>query len=79
MTMEIVTFENVLEQAKKLPLPDRVRLIEQLAMTMNRELAAAQPVPRQSLRGLWQGLNIADEDIAEVRREMWSDFPREDI
>jgi hypothetical protein len=80
MATEVVTFEDVLERAKKLPLSDRARLIAQLATTMKYELAAPpQPVPRQSLRGLWQGLNITDEDIAEVRQEMWGNFPREDI
>jgi hypothetical protein len=77
MATEVVTFEDVLERAKKLPLPDRARLIAQLATAMKHELAAPpQPVLRQSLRGLWQGLNITDEDIAEVRRDMWSNFPR---
>ena len=34
---------------------------------------------RRSLRGLWKDLNIdfTDEDIAEARREMWGNFPRE--
>jgi hypothetical protein len=32
-----------------------------------------------SLRGLWAGLNnhITEEDIAEARREMWGNFPRD--
>ena len=79
MTTEVMTFEEVLERAKKLPLPDQARLIEQLATTIKHELATTQPAQRQPLRGLWRGLNITDEDIAEVRREMWSSFPREDI
>jgi hypothetical protein len=27
-----------------------------------------------ALGGLWKGIKIADEDIAEVRREMWDGF-----
>jgi hypothetical protein len=79
MTTEVVTFDEVLERAKKLPLSDQARLIAQLATTMKVDLAVIQPAPRESLRGLWQGLNITDEDIADVRREMWSNFPREDV
>ncbi len=35
--------------------------------------------PLRSLRGLWAGQNIqiTEEDIAEARREMWSNFPRD--
>ena len=35
--------------------------------------------PRRSLLGLWADLNvhITEEDIAEVRREMWGNFPRD--
>jgi hypothetical protein len=36
---------------------------------------------RRSLMGLFADLNIhiTEEDIAEARREMWGNFPREDI
>ena len=35
--------------------------------------------PLRSLRGLWKDLNIdiTEEDIAEARREMWGNFPRD--
>ena len=35
--------------------------------------------PLHSLRGLWADLNIhiTEEDIAEARREMWGNFPRD--
>jgi hypothetical protein len=37
-------------------------------------------VPLRSSAGLWAdlGFDITDEDIAEARREMWANFPRED-
>jgi hypothetical protein len=43
--------------------------------------SSAPKTPRKSLRGLWAEFNIdiSDEDIAELRREMWGNFPREDI
>jgi len=37
--------------------------------------------PRRSLRGLWAdlGTDITEEDISEIRRQMWKHFPREDV
>ncbi len=35
--------------------------------------------PRRSLKGMWKGVDISAEDIDEARREMWGNFPREDI
>ena len=50
-----------------------------LVPDIERELKAARPTPRKSLRGLWRGLDITEEEIAEARREMWGNFPRENI
>lgn len=35
--------------------------------------------PRKSLLGLWADLDIhiTEEDIAQARREMWGNFPRD--
>lgn len=37
--------------------------------------------PRRSLLGLCSdlGIHITEKDIAEARREMWGNFPREDF
>jgi hypothetical protein len=37
--------------------------------------------PREPLRGPWKdlGVSITDRDISEARREMWGNFPREDV
>jgi hypothetical protein len=37
--------------------------------------------PLRSPRGLWADLDIdiSEEDISELRREMWKNFPRDDI
>ncbi len=79
VTEQMVTLEDVLRLAKQLSAMDKVRLIEQIAPEIERDLQAAQPEPRESLRGIWQGLDITDEDIAEARREMWGNFPRDDF
>lgn len=51
------------------------RVIEQLAN------GTEPKQPRRSLMGLFDDLNIriTEEDIAEARREMWGNFPREDF
>ena len=74
-----VTLEEALELARQLSPVNKVRLIERIVPDIERELMASQPTPRKSLRGLWRGLDITEEDIAEARREMWGNFPREDI
>ncbi len=48
--------------------------IETLAPTHS-EPPAAPP----SLYGLFAGYETTEEDIAEARREMWGNFPREDF
>ena len=35
-----------------------------------------RPVP---LGGLWKGVTVTDEDIAEVRREMWDGFGEREL
>jgi hypothetical protein len=74
-----VTLEQVLPLIKDLPLLDKVRLIEQIAPQIERELWTARTKPRKSLRGLWRGLDLTEQDIEQARREMWSGFPRGDI
>jgi hypothetical protein len=75
----VVTLEEALDLVKQLSPVDKTRLIERIVPDIKRELKAARPTPRKSLRGLWRGLDITEEEIAEARREMWGNFPREDI
>ena len=74
-----VTLEEALVVVRRLSPVDKARLIEQIVPDLERELEAARPMPRKSLRGLWRGLDITPEEIDEARREMWGNFPREDI
>ncbi|MEO6861781.1 MAG: hypothetical protein ABI180_09645 [Microcoleus sp.] len=74
-----VTLEAVLNLAKQLNLIDKVRLIERVTPQIEQELAKQTPVQRKSLRGLWRGIDITESDIAEVRSQMWGDFPSKDI
>ena len=74
-----VTLEQALAVVRRLSAADKARLIERIVPDIERELEAVRPTPHKSLRGLWRGLDITEEDIAEARREMWGRFPREDI
>ena len=76
---DTVTLDHVLKLAEQLSPLDKVRLIERVAPQLERGLQAIDSGPRRSLRGLWKGINITTQDIAETRREMWSNFPRVDI
>lgn len=74
-----------LEQAVTLALSlsplDKVRLVEQVMATLERDLKADDAKPRRSLLGVLAHYGPAPsaEDIDKARREMWGDFPREDI
>ncbi|MCU0480821.1 MAG: hypothetical protein MUE54_06360 [Anaerolineae bacterium] len=76
-----INLEVVENLAKQLSAVDKVRLVERLMTTLEQELESPSRQPKESLYGLWAGMNmtISDEDIDEVRREMWNNFPREDI
>lgn len=73
------SLETLLNLTEGLSLIEKVRLIERVVPQIERELTVKAAGPRKSLRGLWKGLDITDEDIAEARREMWAGFPRKDV
>jgi len=72
MTIE----QQVLEKLRDL-LPEKQK--EVLDFVDSLKEMNGPPKPRRSLRGLWADLNIhiTEEDIAEARREMWGNFPRD--
>jgi hypothetical protein len=76
-----VTLEQVVSLARQLPPLEKIRLIEQMAPEIERDMLSQQPFKRKSLLGLCADLGPAPsaQDIDEIRREMWADFPREDI
>lgn len=76
---ESVTLDQVLTLAEKLSARDQVRLIELIAPQIERAIEPATIKPLYSLRGIWKGIDITEQDIGEARREMWGNFPRSDI
>lgn len=79
MEAKPIALEQVVKLAAELSALDKVRLVEQVMATLENDLTAQEKKPRRSLYGIWKGVDVSDEDIAEVRREMWKNFPREDI
>lgn len=70
--------QNVLDKLRKLP-PEKQQELLDFAEFLYQKTTVKQPL--QSVRGLCADLkvDITEEDIAEARKEMWSNFPREII
>jgi hypothetical protein len=72
-----VTIEQqVLEKLRGLPPDKQKEVLDFVDFLKERKETTG---PRRSLLGLWKDLNIhiTEEDIAEARREMWGNFPRD--
>ena len=69
--MSHIPFEVLQEEAKKLTPLEKIQFVEWIVTTLKEEIQ-----PRRSLAGLWEGVSVSAEDIDEVRREMWGNFPR---
>jgi hypothetical protein len=80
MSMSVSTVEALAALARQLPLAERARLIEQVAASLAEE-TGKHPIPRRAAYGVLADLHIdvSEEDIAEARRDMLANFPREDI
>jgi hypothetical protein len=72
MTIE----EQVLQKLRDLP-PEKQKEVLDFVDSLKEENGPKKP--RRSLLGLWADLNthITEEDIAEARREIWGNFPRD--
>ncbi len=69
--------ETVIENLRALPADKQQEVLDFVQFL--RQKKAAAPGQRPQLRGLWAGTQVTEEDIAEVRREMWGNFPRDDV
>jgi hypothetical protein len=72
--------EAILEKVNALP-PDKRAEVLDFAEFLGAKLAREDKRPRKNLLGALAHLNasVSREDIDEARREMWGNFPREDI
>jgi hypothetical protein len=81
LTEKITDLEQVVDLALKLSPLDKVHLVERVVLTLEQDFKDTAPKPRRSLRGILSSYGSAPsaEEIDEARREMWGNFPREDI
>ncbi len=72
MTIE----QQVLEKLRDLP-PEKQKEVLDFVELLKEKAGPKKPL--RSLLGLWADLNIhiTEEDIAQARREMWGNFPRD--
>lgn len=68
----------VIEKLRVLP-PDKQQEALDFIEFLEHKTAVKQP--RRSMEGLWADLQVdlTEEDIADARRELWGNFPREDV
>jgi len=81
MESKTLAFDDLVEQALNLSPLEKVRLMERLVVTLETDLKKQDKRPLDTLHGLCADLGSAPsaEEIDEVRREVWRNFPREDI
>jgi len=72
MTIEQAVLENLRELQ-----PHQQREVLNFVQFLRQK--SSPKAPRRSLYGLWSDLDIeiTQADIAEVRQEMWGNFPKE--
>jgi len=70
--------DAILKEIAALP-PEKQREIYEHAKRLRAETAKKPPF--KSIEGLWAtlGISLPAEEIDENQREMWKNFPREDI
>ncbi len=78
--MSELSANTVLDMLRKLPPRERLKVIAKALPEIDHDLAES-PHPRVSLLGLWknQESSLSKEEIDKVRKEIWKNFPREDI
>ena len=70
--------EAILDKVRSLP-PDKQREVLEFAQALSAGPSAKKPL--RSPKGLWAdlGIDVSGADLAEIRREMWQNFPRDDV
>ncbi|MBI4630312.1 MAG: hypothetical protein HY740_01060 [Chloroflexi bacterium] len=84
-----MTQKDILQWVSQLPVQEQVQVAEKILSNVSKGLMTKmstspkkKPIRRRrSLYGVWKdlGFTITDEDIAEARKEMWSNFGEREI
>jgi hypothetical protein len=70
--------QAVLEKLRELP-PEKQQEVLNFATFLQQQVTPKRPL--RSVKGLWADLDIdiTEEDIAQARKEMWGNFPKDII
>jgi len=72
-----MNFQDVLNQAMQLSTLDKVRLIQQMALNIEREIGNGQTNPPQP--PAWtapsEGQRLSNQEVDQARWEDWANFP----
>ena len=70
--------QAILEAVKALPAEKQQEILD-YATRLRNESSPKKPL--RSVKGLWAdlGISLSAEDIEAAQREMWKNFPRDDI
>ena len=83
MSTVAVTYQDICQQIEELPeesLVDLSKYVEFLRFKADgtkKSKQSRKPVHTRDLEGLLEGYDFSPEFIAESRREMWRNFPRD--
>ncbi len=69
---------DLIESIKKLP-PDKQQIVKSLVDELAQRARQPDAPPPRSWFGCLEhlGVSLTEDDVAEARREMWGEFPRE--
>lgn len=70
--------QAILEAVRALPVDKQKEILDHATRLRS---VSTEKKPFNSIEGLWAdlGISLSAEEIDENRREMWRNFPREDI
>lgn len=71
-----MTIEQQVVKERRDLTPEKQKEVLEFVDSLKKQAGPKKPL--RSLPGLWADLNIliTEEDIAQARREMWGNFPR---
>lgn len=70
--------QAILEAVRMLPAEKQLEVLNHASRL---RLEAGSKIPFKTVKGLWAdlGISLSAEEIEDNRRDMWRNFPREDI
>ncbi len=69
--------ETVITNLRELPADKQQEVLDFVQFLRHKKVVVSGQRPQ--LRGLWAGVQVTEDDIAEIRQEMWGNFPRDDV